>query len=94
MSADNAATVSTDVVILNYACINQGGYVYAVDDSTPITGSINGKVAALTDQVTPGAPGINWSSDSSGGGSFIAIYGISELSTSTLPNPNSGQVAG
>ena len=48
ISADNASTVSSTVVILGYGCIYQGGYVYALDDTTPGSSSVGGKVAGLT----------------------------------------------
>jgi hypothetical protein len=48
VSANNLATpVTSDVVVLTYGCIYQGGYVYALDDTTPDTASIGGKVAGL-----------------------------------------------
>ena len=50
VSADNAATVSPNVVVLNYSCIYQSGYVYAFDDTVPITGSVGGKVVTTFDQ--------------------------------------------
>jgi hypothetical protein len=50
VSAINALPVSVDVLFLGYGCIYQGGFLFSVDDSTPATGSIGGKVAALSDQ--------------------------------------------
>ena len=90
VTAKNANTVSTDVVILNYGCIYQGGYVYAFDDTTANTSSVGGKVAATSDQ----SSSIIWSSNGSGGTSFIGVYGVSETSSTTSPNPISGQVTG
>ncbi|WP_419421528.1 hypothetical protein ACNVED_16590 (plasmid) [Legionella sp. D16C41] len=98
ISADNAATVLTHVVILNYGCIYQGGYVFALDDTTPDTGSVGGKVVTTADQAAAYPNGIIWSSNGNGGSSadvaFDSIYGISQLSTPSSPNPSSGQVAG
>ena len=94
INADNASTVSSSVLILGYGCIYQGGYVYALDDTTATSTSVGGNVAATSDQATPFSPGIIWSSNGSGGASFIAIYGISETSTILSPNPSSGQVSG
>lgn len=91
ISADNANSLSADVLILGYACIYNGGYVYALDDSTASDTSVGGKVVTSSDQ----SAGIIWSSNSSGtydGG--VAIYGISQTSTISSPNPSSGQVAG
>ena len=48
ISADNANTVSSTAVILGYGCIYQGGYVYALDDTTSASTSVSGKVAGLT----------------------------------------------
>lgn len=90
VTAENANTVSTNVVILSYGCIYQGGYVYAFDDTTANTGSVGGKVVSTSDQ----SSSIIWSSNGSGGTSFIAIYGVSETSTVSSPNPNSNQVTG
>lgn len=87
ISANNASTVSSTAVILGYGCIYQGGYVYALDDTTSQSTSVGGKVATTTDQANP-SPGIIWSSDASGGSSQIAIYGISETSTTSSANPN------
>ena len=87
ISADNASTVSTTAVILGYGCIYQGGYVYALDDTTLASTSVGGKVATTPDQANPSS-GIIWSSDGTGGTSQIAIYGISETSTSSSANPS------
>jgi len=100
--ANGAVTVSSDdapdsvigVLVLGYGCVYQGGYVYSVDDTTPSTGSIGGKVAAQSDQATAFSPGIIWSSDSSGnfdGG--VSIWGIDETSASSSPSPNASSAA-
>lgn len=91
VTADNSNSVSTNVVVLGYGCIYQGGYVYALDDSVLNSSSVGGKVTSLSDQ----SSGVVWSADSAGaydGG--VAIYGISSASTSSSPDPASGQVAG
>lgn len=91
----NTNTLTPQINILTYGSVYQGGYVYAVDDTTSDTGSIGGKVVSLADQADRFPNGIIWSSNSSGtydGG--ISIYGISEASTTSSPNPNSGQVVG
>ena len=92
ISADNASTVSSTAVILGYGCIYQGGYVYALDDTSAASTSVGGNVATTSNQNQ--SAGIIWSSNGSGGTSNIAIYGISQTSTALSPNPSSGQVSG
>ncbi len=98
VTTNNANTVSTNVIILSYGCIYQGGYIYAFDDTTPETGSVGGKVATTTNQALPHPQGLIWSSNGSGGQAvnvvYDPIYGISETSTPSSPNPSSGQVSG
>jgi hypothetical protein len=77
---------------LNYGCIYQGGYAYAFDDTTPNTQSIGGQVATTTDQA-PVPNGVIWSSIGSGP-AFDAIFGISELSTVSSPDPSAFSVSG
>ncbi|WP_081629988.1 DUF1566 domain-containing protein [Thiomonas sp. FB-6] len=90
VSGSNTNTVSTDVVVLGYGCIDQGGYVYAFDDTTPASASVGGKVLTTSDQST----GIRWAANGSSGVANDAIYGITEVSTSSSPDPTAGQVAG
>ena len=52
ISANNVSTVITNVVVLSYGCIYQGGFVYSVDDSAPDSGSIGGQVVTTIDQAT------------------------------------------
>ncbi len=75
VSADNASTVSSNVVILGYGCIYQSGYVYAFDDTTATTGSVGGKVVTTSDQTN----GIVWSSNGNGGSSTYFTYDIIPL---------------
>lgn len=58
ISSDNAATKAISVLVLDYACIHQEGYIFAFDDTAAITGSVGGKVAATVDQNV----GIVWDS--------------------------------
>ena len=89
----NALTPTLNIVAL--ASVYQSGFIYSIDDTTPITGSIGGKVAAVTDQAAAYPNGIIWSSDGSGTTvSNIAIFGISETSTIASPNPSTGQITG
>jgi hypothetical protein len=69
VTADNAPSTDVNVLVLGYGCIYQGGFLFSVDDSTPDTGSIGGKVAAIGDQSTR----TRW-------GPFSAVGGISENS--------------
>ncbi|KTD30941.1 hypothetical protein Lmor_3048 [Legionella moravica] len=50
--ADNASPTDINVLLLGQGCIYQGGYLFSVDDTTPDTGSIGGKVAALANGPT------------------------------------------
>jgi hypothetical protein len=44
----NALTVS--VSVLTHGNVHQGGYVFGLDDRTPVTGSVGGKVLATRDE--------------------------------------------
>ncbi len=97
VGADNATTVSSNVVVLGYGCVYQGGYVYAFDDTTPNTGSVGGKVVTTSDQAAAYPNGIVWSSNGSTGGgsggsdpadtSYDTLPGIDETSTSATGSP-------
>jgi hypothetical protein len=54
----NTNTLTPTLNIVALASVYQSGFIYSIDDTTPITRSIGGKVAALTDQ----SNGIIWSS--------------------------------
>jgi hypothetical protein len=75
VSADNAPSTDVNVLILGYGCIYQGGYLFSVDDTTPETGSIGGKVAATQDLLVL----VRWGPD-------VLVNGINETSTA---GPNS-----
>lgn len=81
--------VTSDVVVLGYGCIYQGGVIYSMDDTTTITGSIAGKTAAIYDTYTgafiPGYP--NW------GGVGINVGG-STVETSPFGANDGGPVSG
>lgn len=85
IAGSNTNTLTPTINILTYGSVYQGGYIYAVDDNTPDTGSIGGKVAALTDQ----SIGVIWSSNGSSSVSYVAILAIDELSTPLSPSPTS-----
>jgi hypothetical protein len=52
VSADDASPVTADVLVLGYGCIYQGGYVYSVDDTTPVSSSIGGAAVETSDAGT------------------------------------------
>jgi hypothetical protein len=94
VSADDAADSQIDVSVLSFGCLYQGGYVYAIDDTTPATAGIGGSIVSQSDQVAApsgsfGPPGIVWSSTSANaydGG--VSIWGIDQTSTAATPSPN------
>jgi len=95
VSGTNTNTLTPTLNILTYGSVYQGGYIYAVDDTTPNTGSIGGTVVTLTDQAPRNPYGVVWSSNAGGTGDVSdIIYGISETSTTGTANPNTNQVDG
>ena len=53
---NNTNTLTADISVLTYGSIYEAGFVFTVDDTyaaNPITGSIGGKVAALSDTAIP-----------------------------------------
>lgn len=80
VSGSNTNTVVANVSVLTFGVIHQGGYVFAIDDSTTATSGVGGKVAGLADTTT----GVIWSSNGNGGSNLDADYatvpGIDELS--------------
>lgn len=87
VSADNVvSSVTTNVAILTYGCIYQGGYLFSIDDTTPSTGSIGGTVVAQTNQ----SSGVFWSSNGNNGSpdsSSDVIPGIDQTSTPSSGSP-------
>ncbi|CAM2820104.1 InlB B-repeat-containing protein [Legionella worsleiensis] len=81
ISADNAAPVDINVSILGYGCIYEGGYLFAVDDTTPNTGSIGGKVAALTDEV----PDYQWATVFDNTAANSLLDGLTNTNALTAP---------
>jgi len=62
VTAHRSKSASTNVVVLGYGCIYQGGYIYSVDDTTANAGSIGGTIVAQADSTT--TDGIVWDSSS------------------------------
>ena len=99
VTSDNSNTLLLTANILTYGSVTQGGFLYSVDDTTPDTGSIGGKVVTLVDQAAanigsgPQAGSIIWASTGGGGGpgdeDLTTILGIDETSTTTVPSPSS-----
>ena len=84
MSADDGLDRSIDVVVLSHGCIYQQGFLFSIDDTTPNTASIGGKVAALSDQ----SAAIFWASNGIFGPNYNIILGIDETSTTSSPSPS------
>lgn len=84
ISGTNTNTVTPALNVLTYGSVYQGGYIYAVDDTTPNTGSIGGTVVTQIDQATG-----MWSSNgvSSTSGSSDSIPGIAVTSTTSTSVP-------
>ena len=89
VGADNSNAVTTNVVVLGYGCIFQGGHVYAFDDTNPSSNSVGGKVLTVVDQAARFPGGIVWSSNGASGSnvSYDTIPGISETSTNVTSSP-------
>lgn len=61
VGGSNTNLLSPTVQVVGYANVYQGGYVFAIDDTTPNTGSVGGKVAALEDAGGLPVPTKPWS---------------------------------
>ncbi|MGC4394279.1 hypothetical protein [Hydrogenophaga sp. T2] len=75
IAGSNTNNLSVDVQVIGQGSVHQGGYVFAIDDSTPNTGSIGGKVAGLGD-VSATAP---WSADAGGVALAVDVVGAGSL---------------
>lgn len=84
ISGSNTNTLSPTVQVLTYGSAYQGGYVFAIDDTTPGTGSVGGKVVARDESAS-----VMWSSS---GGTVVynAIPGINENSGAPCNGANDG----
>ncbi len=83
ISGTNTNTLTPTVNVLTYGSVYQGGYIYAVDDTTPNTGSIGGTVVTQTDQAQRLPDGVVWSSNGANSTSVSddSIPGVAETST-------------
>lgn len=62
VSSTNVTTpTSTDILVLDFGCIYQDGYIFSIDDTTSASGSIGGKVVGMTDQTSGGSSLMYWS---------------------------------
>ncbi len=83
----DTSSATTNVYVVGYGCQYQGGYLFAIDDTTPVSGSIGGTVVTINSQSTS----IVWTPNST------SIGGIANTSTISAPVPsyvdvNSGQL--
>lgn len=91
LAGSNTNTLAVDVHVLDYGNIYQGGFIFAIDDTTPTSGSIGGKVAATRDQTLPYPSGVLFSATADGGGTTVAsdnIPGIHELTSAIAGDCN------
>ena len=78
ITGNGGVTTTANIVVLGYGCQYQGGYIYSIDDTTPETSSIGGKVVTSSDQ----SDNIVWST------TLDSIWGINNASTIASPSPN------
>ncbi len=50
ISGSNTNSLTPEVQIVTYGSVFQSGYIFSVDDTTPDTGSIGGKILGLTNE--------------------------------------------
>lgn len=63
VGGSNTNLLSPTVQVLTFGSVYQSGYVFDIDDTTPVSGSLGGKVAALDDIASSPLP---WSSTAPG----------------------------
>lgn len=76
----NTNTVTPTVQVLTYGSVYQGGYVFALDDTTPDTGSVGGKVMARREEAAYPA----WSTNTD------AMTSVDELSVAPCVGASDG----
>lgn len=85
-----STTLSIPVVVLGYGCQYQGGFLFSIDDTTPLNESIGGKVSATINQSSSTLwsttyPNYIWSTDQSSTMSSPSnISGHASLTTGQL----------
>lgn len=70
MAGENTNTLRVQLNVIAYASVYQGGFVFALDDTTPLTRSVGGKVLTTADLIG----GSYWSP------TLVAISGINDNS--------------
>jgi len=83
----NTSTATSNIIVLTYGNRYQAGFVFAINDNTPTTGSVGGVVAALADQ----SSGIVWSSDNMGA---PTANDIPEVNDNAVSPPCAGNTDG
>jgi len=93
VGGSNTNLLTPTVQVLTHGSVYQGGFVFAIDDTTPTTGNVGGKVAATTDVVAQ-VPGVIWSSlgnnGTSGDTAYNVVPGVDETSTPVIGTCNGG----
>ncbi|MBA4697091.1 MAG: fibronectin type III domain-containing protein [Legionella sp.] len=84
ITMQSGATATANVYVVSYGCQYQSGYIFDINDSTPLTDSIGGKVATASDQATA----VNWSDVGPNSTQYLPIWGIGSNSTINAPAPN------
>lgn len=93
ISATGVIPVTSNVVVLDYGCIYQGGYLFAMTETADTAESIGGTVVTQTDQALRFPNGVFWSSNAEGTAGVVdIIYGISNMSTTRIPSPTENRV--
>ncbi len=77
----NTNTPTVQVHVLDYGSVYQGGHVFALDDATPPSASIGGKVAIAGDSTAL----YNWSQHNVAPGAVFEIPGVTDNSAGPLP---------
>lgn len=82
VGGSNTNLLAPTVQVLTHGSVYQDGYVFAIDDTTSNTTSIDGKVAALSDSSS--LSGVFWSAGAGGAVARDNIAGVSDDSTPPL----------
>jgi hypothetical protein len=59
LSGSNTNTLALSIWVLDFGSVYQGGHLFDIDDSTPATAGVGGKVLALNDAL-PSVPFMPW----------------------------------